>query len=162
MFLLKLNLSEALQWCIIFKVHFSDVIQTPLNSEQTLVLLIFINETKYINPYSANMSWIYWLVPYINSVQSLSHVQLFATPWTTACQAPVHHQFPEFTRTHVHWVCDAIQPSHPLLSPSPLAFNLSQHQGLFKWFNSLHQVAKVLKSQLQNQSFQWTARTDLV
>ena len=57
---------------------------------------------------------------------------------------PVHHQLPEFTQTHVHWVSDAIQPSHPLSSPSPLAFNLSQHWGLFKWVNSLHQVAKVL------------------
>ena len=57
---------------------------------------------------------------------------------------PVHHQFPEFTQTHVHWVSDAIQPSHPLSSPSPLAFNLSKHRGLFKWVNSSHQVAKVL------------------
>ena len=57
---------------------------------------------------------------------------------------PVHHQLPEFTQTHVHWVSDAIQPSHPLSSPSPPAFNLSQNLGLFKWVSSLHQVAKVL------------------
>ena len=57
---------------------------------------------------------------------------------------PVHHQLLEFTQTHVHWVSDAIQPSHPLPSPSPPAFNLSQNQGLFKWVSSLHQVAKVL------------------
>ena len=57
---------------------------------------------------------------------------------------PVHHQLPESTQTHVHWVGDAIQPSHPLLSPSSPALNLSQHQGLFKWVSSLHQVAKVL------------------
>ena len=75
---------------------------------------------------------------------------------------PVHHQFPEFTQTHVHWVGDAIQPSHPLSSPSPPAFNLSQHQGLFQWVSSSHQVAKVLKFQLQHQSFQWTLRTDLL
>ena len=56
---------------------------------------------------------------------------------------PVHHQLPEFTQTHVHWVDDAIQLSYPLLSPSP-AFNLSQHQGLFKWVSSSQQVAKVL------------------
>ena len=49
---------------------------------------------------------------------------------------PVHHQLPEFTQTHVHWVIDAIQPSHPLLPPSPPAFNLSQHQGLFQWVSS--------------------------
>ena len=55
---------------------------------------------------------------------------------------PVHHQLPEFTQTHVHWVGDAIQPSHPLSSPSPPAFNLSQHQGLFQWVSSFHQVAK--------------------
>ena len=75
---------------------------------------------------------------------------------------PVHCQLPEFSQTHVHWVGDAIQPSHPLSSPSPLAFNLSQHQGLFKWVSSLHQVAKVLEFQLQYQSFQWTPRTDFL
>ena len=74
---------------------------------------------------------------------------------------PVHHQLAEFTQTHVYWVGDAIQPSHPLSSPSPPAVSLSQHQGLFKWVRSLHQVAKVLEYQLQHQSFQWTPRTDL-
>ena len=62
---------------------------------------------------------------------------------------PVHHQLPELTWTHVHGVGDAIQPSHPLLSPSPLTFNLSQHQGLFQWVSFLCQVAKVLDFQLQ-------------
>ena len=57
---------------------------------------------------------------------------------------PVHHQLPEFTQIHVHWVGDAIQSSHPLSSPSLLALNLFQHQGLFQWVSSLHQVAKVL------------------
>ena len=75
---------------------------------------------------------------------------------------PVHHQLLEFTQTHVHRVSDAIQPSHPLLSPSPPAPNPSQHQGLFQWVNSSHQVAKVLEFQLQHQSFQWTPRTDLL
>ena len=68
------------------------------------------------------------------------------------CSMPgllVHHQLPELTQTHVHWVGDAIQPSHPLSSPSPHAFNLSQHRGLFKWVTSLHQVAKVF-------SFSWS------
>ena len=68
---------------------------------------------------------------------------------------PVHHQLPEFTQTHVHWTSDAMQPSHPLLSPSPPAPNPSQHQGLFQWVNSSHEVAKVLEFQLQHQSFQW-------
>ena len=61
---------------------------------------------------------------------------------------PVHHQLPEFTQTHVHRVSDAIQPSHPLSSPSPPALNPSQHQSLFQWVNSLHEVAKVLEFQL--------------
>ena len=74
---------------------------------------------------------------------------------------PVHHQLPQSSQTHVHWVGDAIQPSHPLSSPSP-ALNLSQHQGLFQWVSSSHQVAKVLEFQFQHQSFQWTPRTDLL
>ena len=75
---------------------------------------------------------------------------------------PIHHQLPESTQTHVHWVSDAIQPSHPLLSHSPPAFNLSQHQGLFKPVSSSYQVAKVLEFQLQHQSFQRMFRTDLL
>ena len=68
---------------------------------------------------------------------------------------PVSHHILEFAQTHVHWVIDAIQPSHSLSSPSPPAFNLSWHQGLFQWVGSSHQVAKVLVLQLQYQSFQW-------
>ena len=78
------------------------------------------------------------------------------------CNMPgfsVHCQFPELTQTHVHWVSDAIQSSHPLSSPSSSTFNLSQHQGLFQWVGSSHQVAKVLEFQLQHQSFQWILRT---
>ena len=75
---------------------------------------------------------------------------------------PVHHHLPDSTQTHVHWVGDAIQASHPLSSPSPPALNLSQHQGLFKWVSSSHQVAKILEFQLQHQSYRWTTRTDLL
>ena len=75
---------------------------------------------------------------------------------------PVHHQLPEFTQTHVHWVGDAIQSSHRLSSPSPPTFNLSQHQGLFKWVSSSQQVVKVLEFQLQHQSFQWIFSTDFL
>ena len=74
---------------------------------------------------------------------------------------PVHHQLLEFTQNHVHQVGDAIQPSHPLSSPSP-ALNPSQHQSLFQWVNSSHEVAKVLEFQLQHHSFQRTLRTDLL
>ena len=75
---------------------------------------------------------------------------------------PVHHQLLEPVQTHVHWVGDAIQPSHPLLSPAPPAFNLSQHQSPFQGVSSSHQVAKVLEFQLQQQSFQWVFRVDFL
>ena len=75
---------------------------------------------------------------------------------------PVHQQLPELAQTHVHWVGDAIQPSHPLSSPSPPAFNLSQHQGLFQQVSSSNQVAKVLALQLHHQSFQWIVRIDFL
>ena len=92
-------------------------------------------------------------------VQFSSVAQSCPTPCSPmGCRTPgfpVHHQIPEFTQTYVHWVSDAIQPSHPLSSPSPLTFNLSQQQGLFKWVSSLHQVAKILELQFQYQSFQW-------
>ena len=100
------------------------------------------------------------------SVQFSSVTQLCLTlcdPMNSSTPGlPVHHQLPEFTQTHVHWVRDAIQPSHPLSSPSPPDLNLSQHQGLFKWVSSSHQVAKVLEFQLQHQSFQWIFRTDFL
>ena len=73
----------------------------------------------------------------------------------------VHHYLPEFAQTHVLWVGDVIKPSHPL-SPPSLALNLSQHQGLFQWVSSSHQVAKVLELQLQHQSFQWIFRVDFL
>ena len=73
---------------------------------------------------------------------------------------PVLHYLPEFAQTRVHWVGDAIQPSHPLSSPSPPALDLSQHQGLFHWVSASHQVAKVLE--LQQQSFPWLFRVDFL
>ena len=75
---------------------------------------------------------------------------------------PVLYHLPELVQTHVHWVSDAIQLFHPLSSPPPPAFSLSQHQGLFHWISSSHQVAKVLELQLQHQSFQWIFRTDFL
>ena len=101
---------------------------------------------------------------------SFSSVQFSCSVMVTLCDPmnystpglPVHHQLLEFTQTHAHRVGDAIQPSHPLSSPSPPASNPSQHQGLFQWVNSSHEVAKILEFQLQHQSFQWTLRTDLL
>ena len=112
-----------------------------------------------------------WILTTVSSVQ-FSSVQFssVAQSYPTVCDPmnhsttglPVHHQFPEFTQTHVHWVGDAIQPSHPRSSPSPPAPNPSQHQGLFQWVNSSHKVAKVLEFQLQNHSFQRNPRVDLL
>ena len=75
---------------------------------------------------------------------------------------PVLHYLPEFSHTHVHWVNDAIQWYHPLLSPSLPALNLAQHLGIFQWVHSSHQVAKVLEFQLQHQLFQWIFRVDFL
>ena len=83
-----------------------------------------------------------------SSVQSLSRVRLCNPMNHSTPGLPVHHQLPEFTHTHVHRVDDAIQPSHSLSSPSPPAPNPSQHQSLFQWVNSSHEVAKVLEFQL--------------
>ena len=75
--------------------------------------------------------YMYYAFSYV--VQLLSHIWLFETPWTTARHASLSYYLLEFAQIHVHWVSDAIQPSHPLSSPSPPTFNLSQHQGLFQW-----------------------------
>ena len=98
----------------------------------------------------------------ISSVQSLSSVRLCNPMDCSTPSLPVHHQLLESTQTHVHWVGDAIQPFHPLSSASPPTFNLSQHQDLFKWVGSSHQVAKVLEFRLQHQSFQWIFRIDFL
>ena len=100
------------------------------------------------------------------SVQFSSVTQSCPTLWDPMNHSmpglPVHHHLPEFTQTRVHQVSDANQPSHPGSSPSPPAPNPSQHQGLFQWVSSSHEVAKVLEFQLQHQSFQWTPRADLL
>ena len=124
---------------------------------------------------SFTISWGLWsqmpsLIVFMPEINFLFQFSSVAQSCPTLCNPmnrstpglPVHHQLLESTQTHVHWVSDAIQPSDPLSSPSPPALNLSQHQGLFKWVSSLHQVAKVLEFQLQHQSYQWTPRTDLL
>ena len=91
-------------------------------------------------------------------VQLLTHVWVFMTPWTTAHQAYLSFTISQSLLKLMFNMFNAIQPSHPLLPPSPLALNLSQHQNLFQWVISLHQVARVLQLQLQHQSFQWIFR----
>ena len=98
-----------------------------------------------------------------SSVQSLNHVRLFATPWTAARQASL--SITNSRSPPKPMSIESVMPSkphYPLSPPSPPALNLSQHQGLFKWVSSSHQVAKILEFQLQHQSFQWTPRTDLL
>ena len=96
------------------------------------------------------------------AVQSLSQVWLCYAMDCSTQGFPVLHYFLEFAQIHVHWASDAIQPSHPLSSPAPPAFNLSQHQGLFQWVCSLHQMAKVSELQLQHKYFQWIFRVDFL
>ena len=112
------------------------------------------------------------LCSYIRLVTTLFHIVFYqfssvAQSYPTLCDPidgcmlgfPVHHQVLQLAQTHVHRVGDAIQPSHPLSPPSPPALSHSQHQGLFKWVSSSHQVAEVLEFQLQHQSFQWIFNT---
>jgi len=107
-----------------FKIHF-------------FVLFILVTECTLIRYYSVQFSSVTQLCPTLCDPMNRSMPGV-----------PVHHQLPELTQTHVHWVSDAIQPSHSLSSPSPPAPNPFQHQGLFQWVNSLHEVAKVLEFQL--------------
>ena len=114
---------------------------------QKTIYLIFVTVGQYSFP--------------VNSVTQ--SVQLFEAPWTAAMSGfLVHPQFLELGQIHIHRIGDAIQPSHPLSSPSSPAFSLSQHQSLFQWVSSSHQVAKVLELQLEHQSFQWIFRTDFL
>ena len=117
-------------------------------------------QTEEMRPYKEGWSWEPVQFSFSLVAQSspiLCHPMNCSIPGL-----PVHHQLPEFTQTHVNWVSDAIQPSHPLSSPSPPDPDPSQHQSLFQWVNSSHEVAKVLEFQLQHHSFQWTPRTDLL
>ena len=133
-----------------------------------LILSMYMMHTRL------RWSWAEWCHPHKNTricqVLTSNTFSSVAQSCLTLCHPmdcsppdfPVHHQLPDSAQTHVHWVGDAIQPSHPLSSLSPPAFNLSQHQGLFEWVSSLHQVAKVLEFQFQHQSFHWIFRTNFL
>ena len=123
----------------------------------------------YLESFSNLLSLVLWSLHFMLICAlkvEISHVGISVSSVAQSCRTlcnpmdcstpdlPVHHQLPEFTQTHVHWLSDAIQPCHSLSSPSSPTFNLSQHLGLFKWVSSLHQVAKVLEFQLQHQFFQ--------
>ena len=125
--------------------------------------LFTLNEISQTQKYC--MILLTWDTSFSQSVSQFSAQSCLTLCDLMVCSMPglpVHHQLPEFTQIHVHWVGDAIQPFHLLLFPSPPVFNLAQHQGLFKGVSSSQQVAKVLEFQFQHQSFQWTPRTDLL
>ena len=108
--------------------------------------------------------WVCFCLAMVHQLSSVGPV-MSDSLWPLGCSTPglpVHHQLPELAQTHVHWVGDAIQPSHPVSPPSPPAFNLSQRQGLFQWVSSSHQVARILEFQLQHQSVQRIPRTDFL
>ena len=143
--------------------------------EHFLNVLEFDSLVSYLYLYTYSQRWdlsrlLMLNLYFLNLFSSFTHPQFssVAQLCPTLCNPmdcstpgfPVHYQLLELAQTHVHWVGDAVQPSHPLLSPSPPAFNLSQHQGLFQWVSSSHQVAKVLE--LQHQSFQRIFRTDFL
>ena len=119
-----------------------------------------------IHPWNWRGTWfhVWWMNNWKRSCcSSLSHIRLFVTPMDYSTpDFPVLHHLQELSQTHVHWDRDAIQLSHPLLSPSALALNLSQHQRLFQWVNSSHHVAKGLKLWLHHQSIQWMFRVDFL
>ena len=140
-------------------------------------LHFFICRNIMIRNFDLFISWLINMIWYFISwtqEQSLLFILISFVQFTQSCFTLcnpmdcsttgflVHHQLPELAQTHVCWLSDAIPPSHPLSSPSPPAFNHSQHQSLFKWVSSSHRVAKVLEFQLQHQSFQWTFRTDFL
>ena len=116
-----------------------------------MVIVLTVSEEYVVNPFYHSL-----IVPFNSVAQSC--LNLCDPMKCSRPGIPVHHQLPEFTQTHVHWVGDAIQPSHPLSFPSPPTFSLSQHQGLFKWVSSSYQAARVLEFQLQHQSFRWLFR----
>ena len=144
------------------------MLRTPIGQEATWNWMLW---EIWVNKYNIwNLSLFTHTVSLISQTRGDIQFSLVTQSCLTLCNPticsipglPVHHQLPEFTQTHVLWVGDAIQASHPLSSPSPPTLNHSQHQGLFKWVSSLYQVAKVLEFQLQHHSFQWVFRTDFL
>ena len=137
---------------------FKTTIKKNINIQSILIKVNILTNTNNCNTVKMEYKSHFSSVQFSRSVVSNSlrpHELQHARP-------PCPSQLPEFTQTHVQQVGDAIHLSHPLRSPSPPVHNSSQHQGLFQWVNSAHEVAKVLEFQLQHHSFQRTPRTDLL
>ena len=135
-------------------LFFSAICKASSDNHFAFLHFLLYSELFLIRPWLYSVS-----IDQFRSVQSLSHVQLIPTPQTAAHQASIINSQSLLKLMSIE-IGDAFQLSHPLSSPSPPTFNLSLHQGLFKSVSSLHQVAKVLDFQLQQQSFQWIFRTD--
>ena len=139
-------LKSLITWYMILVItEFRSGYENQLSSIKPDIREVFKNVVNLL------ISFLFWKIQF-SSVQLSSVAQSCPTlcdpmNWSTP-GLPVHHHLPEFTQTHVHRVSDAIQPSHTLPSPSPPGPNPSQHQSLFQWVNSSHEVAKVLEFQL--------------
>ena len=152
--------SSSKWWCYVYKRKIS---KRFIVLRHDPLILSRISQVITNTSISGNQMIFIWIH---DSVHFSSVTQLCPTlcdPMDCSTQDfPVHHQLLEPPQTHVHWVSEAIQPSHPLSSPSSSVFNLSQHQGLFQWASFSHQVASVLEFQFQNQSFRWVFKTDFL
>ena len=163
--LLGLNLSSSCSVCLclfsVFKVYLSDMNFTiPDFFQFQFTWTTFFHPHTFNLYVSLDLKWVSCSVQFSLVTQSCPTL---CDPMNRSMPGlPVHHQLLESTQIHVHIVGDAIQPSHSLLFPSPPAFNNSQHQGIFQWVSSSHQVAKALEFQLQHQPFQWIFRTDFL
>ena len=132
---------------------------TQVSHIASIFFTVWAREPRW-HKYTPFSPWEVKLFPRVfSSVQSLNRVRIYNPMDCSTPGFPVLHQLLELAQTHLHWVGNATQPSHPL-SPTSPAFNLSKHQGLFKWMGSSHQVAKVLE--LQHQSFQWIFSVDFL
>ena len=138
----------VVQLCSFSKLFWLFFVPLPYQMYFEIILLISTKKSTGIS--LLELYWIYTLLLLLLEITSWIQFSSVAQLCPTLCDhmdsstpgLPIHHQLPEFTQTHVHWVSDAIQPSHLLLSTSPPNFNLSQHQGLFKCVSSSHEVAK--------------------
>jgi len=158
--IIKSSLTSVPWWTSIFTLIYT----LSLSSVEFSVVCIFPTSCQLKPPGWSPHVYTYppqVYAPCVADVQSLSCVWLCDSMNCSSPGFPILHYLPKFAQTHVHWVGDAIQPSYPLLPPS-FALNLSQHQGIFQWADSLHQVPKVLELHLQHQSFQWIFRIDLL
>ena len=161
------NLSTKFQ-CKLSSNHFLKI---------TWCFFYWLSHIKLFSKLQNNQLTLYWTINNLFIKYHIKYWEFFSEQFSSITQLcptlcdpkdcstpgfPVHHQLPELAQIHVHWVSDAIQPSHPLPSSSPLSFNLSEHQSLFQWVSCSHQVAKVLEFKLQHESFQKIFRTDFI